>query len=111
MASFEFDFPAISAGTTFVFGSWACTANGSGGFSSHLIDTTSMETPRQEQLGETTSAEILLPQLAEEIESLSLSDTTSTRFPLGLENLAASYSTITRRKNLAQDSNVTRTAP
>ena len=24
-------------GTTFVFGSWACTADGSGGFSSHLV--------------------------------------------------------------------------
>ena len=96
MASFEFDSPTISAGTTFIFGSWVCTANGSGGFSSHLIDTTGMKTLRQEQLGETTSAEILLPQLAEDIESLSLSDTTSTRFPLGLENWAASYSMIIR---------------
>ena len=42
--------------------------------SSHLIDTTSMKALRQEQLSKTTSAEILLPQLAEEIESLSLSE-------------------------------------
>ena len=27
----------VSEGTTLVFGSWACTANGSGGFSSHLV--------------------------------------------------------------------------
>ena len=67
MASFEFNVPTISAGTTFVFGSWVCTADGSGGFSSHLIDSTSMKTLRQEQLGETTSDEILLRQLAEEI--------------------------------------------
>ena len=111
MASFEFDFPAISAGTTFVFGSWVCTADGSGGFSSHLIDTTIMKTLQQEQLSETTSIEILLPQLAEEIESLSLSDTTLTRFPLRLENSAASYSAIFRRKNLTQNSTMTQTAP
>ena len=30
-------------GTTLVFGSWACTADGSGGFSSHLITTKSPE--------------------------------------------------------------------
>ena len=111
MASFEFDFPAISAGTTFVFGSWACTANGSGGFSSHLIDTTSMETPRQEQLGETTSVKILLLQLAEEIKSLSFSETTLTCFRLGLENSAVSYFAIFHQKNLAQNSVITRTAP
>jgi hypothetical protein len=70
-----------------------------------------MKMLRREQLGETTSAEILLPQLAEEIESLSLSDKTSTRFLLGLENSAASYSAIIRRKNLAQNCAMTRTAP
>ena len=32
MASFDFSFPAIDDGTTFVFGSWVCIANGSGGF-------------------------------------------------------------------------------
>jgi hypothetical protein len=70
-----------------------------------------MKTLRREQLGETTSAEILLPQLAEEIESLSLSDTTSTRFPLGLENSVASYSAIFHRKNLAQNYVMTWIAP
>jgi len=61
MASFDFNFLVITTGTTFIFGSWACTANGSGGFSSRQINDTSLETPRWEQLGETTSAEILLP--------------------------------------------------
>ena len=42
---------------------------------------------------------------------MSLSDTTPTRFLLGLENSAASYSAIIHQKNLAQDSTVTRTAP
>ena len=64
MASFDFSFPAIDVGTTFVLGSWVCIADGSGGFSSHLINPTSMKTPRQGQLGEITLAEILLPKIA-----------------------------------------------
>ena len=51
MASFEFSFLAIDAGTTFVFGSWVYIANSSGGFSSHLIDPASTETPQRKQLG------------------------------------------------------------
>ena len=97
MASFEFSFPAIDAGTTFVFGSWVCIANNSGGFSSHLIDPASTETPRREQLGEITSAEIHLPGIAKEIESLSLSDSTPTRFPFVLKNSAMSYSALSRQ--------------
>jgi len=31
----------VPEGTTLVFGSWACTADGSGGFSSHLVTTNS----------------------------------------------------------------------
>ena len=111
MVSFDFGFPAIDAGTTFVFGSWFCIADGSGGFSSHLIGSASTKMLLQERLGETTSAEILLPEIAEEIESLSLSDKTSTRFPLELENSAASYFGILHRKNLDQNSVSTRTAP
>jgi len=45
MASFEFSSPAIDAGTTFIFGSWVCITNGSGGFSSHLINPTNTKTP------------------------------------------------------------------
>ena len=32
MASFDFSFPMIDAGTTFIFGSWVCIANSSEGF-------------------------------------------------------------------------------
>ena len=97
MASFEFSFLAIDAGTTFVFGSWVCIANGLGGFSSHLVNPTSTETPRREQLGEITSAEILLPRIAKGIENLSFSDSTPTRFPFGLKNSAMSYSALSRQ--------------
>ena len=92
MASFNFDFPPIDAGTTFVFGSWVCIANGSGGFSSHLINVTSTKAPQQEQLGGITSVEILLPGIVKEIKNLSLLDPTPTRFPFGLKNSAMSYS-------------------
>jgi hypothetical protein len=65
-----------------------------GGFLSRLIDPASTETPRGEQLGEITSAEILLPGIAKEIESLSLSDPTPTRLPFGLKNSTMSYSAL-----------------
>ena len=97
MASFEFSFPAIDAGTTFVFGSWACIADGSGGFSIHLINPASTKTLQQEQLGEITFVEILLPGIAKEIENLSLSDSTPTRFPFGLKNSAMSYPALFRQ--------------
>ena len=80
MAPFNFNLPAISAGTTFHFGSWVCTTNGSGGFDSHLA--TSMEPLQQEQLDGPSSTECLLPELAEEIEKLSLSDTSLIRLEL-----------------------------
>ena len=51
IAHFNFGFPAIDTGTTFVFGSWVCITNGSGGFYSHLINLTSTKAPQQEQLG------------------------------------------------------------
>jgi len=96
MASFEFRCPAIDAGTTFIFGSWVYIANNSGGFSSHLIDPASTETPRREQLGKITSTEILLPEIAKEIESLSLSDSMPTCLSFGLKNSAMSYSALSR---------------
>ena len=107
MASFESSFPVIDTRTTFVFGSWVCIANGSGGFSSHLINPANTKTPRREKLGEITSAEILLPGIAKEIENLSLSDLTPTRFPFGLRNSAASYSALFHQK----DRTGTRTPP
>ena len=42
---------------------------------------------------------------------MSLSDTTSTCFPFGLENSAASYSAIFHQKNLDQNSVLTQSAP
>ena len=99
MASFNFSFPAIDAGTTFVFGSWVCIANGSGGFSSHLINPSNTKPSQKEQLGEITSVEILLPGIDEEIESLSLSGSVPSHFPFGLKNSAMSYSALFRQRD------------
>ena len=88
-------------------GLWVCVANRSGGFSSHLINPTNTRAPQQKQFGGTTSAEILLPGIAKEIENLSLSDSTPTHFPFELKNSAMSYSTLSHRWNWTR----TRTLP
>ena len=41
----------VPEGTTLVFGSWACTADGSGGFSSHLVTPNSPK-PKATQLAD-----------------------------------------------------------
>jgi hypothetical protein len=38
MASFNFTSAVLDEGTTFIFGSWICVANGLGGFNSHLAN-------------------------------------------------------------------------
>jgi hypothetical protein len=40
MALFKFPRPVLPKGTTFVFGSWVCVANGAGGFRRYIIDDT-----------------------------------------------------------------------
>jgi len=41
---------SVPEGTTFVFGSWACTADGMGGFSSHLVTPNSPKSKTRSQL-------------------------------------------------------------
>jgi hypothetical protein len=38
MASFYFTSTVLDEGTTFIFGSWICVANGLGGFNGHLAN-------------------------------------------------------------------------
>jgi hypothetical protein len=38
MASFSFTSAMLDEGTTFIFSSWTCVANGLGGFNSHLAN-------------------------------------------------------------------------
>src|SRR6185295_7725069 len=71
----------VPEGTTLIFGSWACTADGSGGFSSHLV------TPNSPK-PETTS------QLADIRETVDL-DEKGALLELGSDNIE-SVSTPTR---------------
>jgi hypothetical protein len=83
MASFSFTSIVLDEGTTLVFDSWICIANGSGGFNSHLADSRKPEAfvaTRRSKLDEFIDNlnELLLPDLAGEIERMSVFDTTST---------------------------------
>ena len=46
------DSSKVLEGTTIVFGFWACTANGTGGYTSHLIAPEESKTPDDEQLAD-----------------------------------------------------------
>jgi hypothetical protein len=70
-------------GTTFIFGSWICIANGLGGFNGHLVNSRKPEasTPTQHcDLNEFIDNldELLLPDLVRQIEKMSF----FTRLPL-----------------------------
>src|SRR6185503_10541504 len=72
MATFAFNSMALDQDTTFVFGSWVCVANGSGGFDSHLNNPREPGTisTGSDSLADESSnlGEMLLPDFAKEIE-------------------------------------------
>jgi hypothetical protein len=84
MASFNFISVVLDEGTTFIFGSWICVADGSGGFNSHLANS-----KEPEASSPTSSSNLddfidnldntLFPDLAQQIEKMSVFDATSTR--------------------------------
>jgi hypothetical protein len=83
MASFNFTSVVLDESTTFIFGSWVCIADGSGGFNNHLTDTTEPEASaanRRSDLNEFIDnlKEMLLPDIAREIEEESIFDAIST---------------------------------
>ena len=59
-------------GATFVFGSWVCIANGSGGFDSHIINPPTLKATSSESSSKFAGLDdhgvMLLPDLAKEIE-------------------------------------------
>jgi hypothetical protein len=80
IVSFNFTSAMLDEGTTFIFGSWICLANGLGGFNSYLVDFRKPEastSTRSSDLDEFINNldELLLPQ----IEKMSVFDRTSTR--------------------------------
>jgi hypothetical protein len=84
MASFNFTSVVLDEGTTFIFGSWICVANGLGGFNSHLANSKELEasssTPSND-LDEFIDNldDMLLPNLAQQIKKMFIFNTTSTR--------------------------------
>ena len=72
MATFAFSTTALPQGTTFIFRSWVCIANGSGGFDSHLANHIVLEAILLESYnnlaGSDHHGDMLLPDLAKEIE-------------------------------------------
>jgi hypothetical protein len=65
MASFRFTSTVLDQGTTFIFGSWICIANGSGGFYGQLADSRKSEASAATRCSNLD--ELLLPDLLGEI--------------------------------------------
>jgi hypothetical protein len=69
MASLSFTSTVLDDGTTFIFGSWICVANGLGGFNSHLVDSRKLESSTKTQHSDLDEFinkldKLLLPDLA-----------------------------------------------
>ena len=83
MATFAFSTMTPPQGATFIFGSWVCVANGSGGFNSHLTNSPALNiTPLEDSnklAGSDDHGIMLLPDLAKEIEAKLENKSSSTR--------------------------------
>jgi hypothetical protein len=89
MAPFNFTNVVPDEGTTFIFGLWVFVTDGAGNFHQHLIDNMKPEAPEAttcNDLSESTYelGEMLLPDLAREIEEQSVLDATPTHVAPGL---------------------------
>ena len=89
MATFAFSTMALLQGGTFIFSSWVCVANGSGGFISHLIHRHTLKAATSESSNKLTGSDdhgvMLLPDLAKEIEMKLENNSGSTRTQIDLE--------------------------
>ena len=76
-------------GATFVFGSWVCVANGSGGFDSHLTNLSTLKAIPSECSNKFTGSDdhgvMLLPDLAKEIEMKLEDNSSSTQTQINLD--------------------------
>jgi hypothetical protein len=82
----------LDEGTTFVFGSWICIANGLGGFNNHLVDSRKTEASTSIQCSDLDEFsdnldELLILSLPRQIERISIFNETSTRAAPGLLGL------------------------
>ena len=89
MATFAFSTMAPPQGATFVFGSWVCIANGSGGFNSHLINSPTLKISTSKDSNKLARSHdrgvMLLPDLAKEIETKLENNSSSTRTQIDLK--------------------------
>ena len=83
MATFAFSTMAFPQGTTFVFGSWVCVTNGSGGFDSHLTNSPTLKITTSEDSNKLAGSDdhgvMLLPNLVKEIEARLEDNSSSTQ--------------------------------
>jgi hypothetical protein len=89
MASFSYTSTVLEVGTALVFGSWINVANGSSGFNSHQANSRKLEAfvaVRHSNLNEFINNldKLLVPDLAGEIERMSIFDATSIHVAPGL---------------------------
>jgi hypothetical protein len=89
IASLSFTSTVLDEGTIFIFGSYTCVTNSFGGFNSHLVDSRNPEgstSTRNSDLNEFINNldELLLPDLAWQIERMSIFNATSTHAAPGL---------------------------
>ena len=89
MATFAFSTMAPPQGATFIFGSWVCVANGSGGFDSHLTNSPTLKIIASEDpnklAGSDDHGTMFLPDLAKEIEAKLKDNSSSTRTQINLK--------------------------
>ena len=73
----------LPRGATFIFVSWVCVANGSGGFDSHLTNLPALKIITSEDSNKLSRSNdrsiMLLPDLAKEIEAKLEDDSSSPR--------------------------------
>ena len=89
MATFASSTMAPPQGATFVFGSWVCVANGSGGFDSHLTNSPTLKITTSEDsnklAGSNNHGILLLPDLSKEIEAKLEDNSSSTQTQIYLK--------------------------
>ena len=89
MATFALTTMTPPRGATFIFGSWVCVANGSGGFDSHQTNSPTLKAATLESLSKLAGSDdhgiMLLPGFAKEIEMKLEDNSGSTRTQIDLK--------------------------
>jgi hypothetical protein len=108
MASFNFTCAVLDEGTTFIFGFWICVVDGLGGFNSHLSNSkepkATSSTPSSDLDDFIDNLDdMLLPDLAQRIEKMSIFNATFARDALDLLGSDSNRSKKTSRSKSLSD--------